>query len=138
MPLTDTFVKNAKANTTPKKRSDGGGLYLLVTTHGSKLWRLSYRHENKQKTLALGAYPTLTLSEARARRESAKKQLADGIDPAQQVKLDRINKQESAAVTLVILPFLMGLDSRTHAANFCFSFWAGVMPPIPMLGRSLL
>lgn len=99
MPLTDTFVKNAKANSTPKKRSDGGGLHLLVTVQGTKLWRLSYRHDNKQMTLALGAYPTITLSEARARRESAKKQLANGIDPAQQLKLDRINKQESAAVT---------------------------------------
>ena len=99
MPLTHTFVKNAKANSTPKKRSDGGGLHLLVTTQGSKLWRLSYRHENKQKTLALGAYPTITLSEARAKREAAKKQLADGIDPAQQLKLDRINRQESASIT---------------------------------------
>ena len=99
MPLTDTFVKNAKANSTPKKRSDGGGLHLLVTTQGSKLWRLSYRHENKQKSLALGAYPTITLSEARVKREAAKKQLADGIDPAQQLKLDRINRQESASIT---------------------------------------
>ena len=89
MPLTDTFVKNAKANSTPKKRSDGGSLHLLVTVQGSKLWRLSYRHQNKQMTLALGAYPTITLSEAWAKRESARKQLADGIDPAQQVKLDR-------------------------------------------------
>ena len=99
MPLTHTFVKNAKANSTPKKRSDGGGLHLLVTTQGSKLWRLSYRHENKQKSLALGAYPTITLSEARVKREAAKKQLADGIDPAQQLKLDRINRQESASIT---------------------------------------
>ncbi len=56
MPLTDTFVKNARANLTPKKRSDGGGLHLLVTVQGSKLWRLSYRHKNKQMTLALDAY----------------------------------------------------------------------------------
>ena len=70
MPLTDTFVKNTKANSTPKKRSDGGGLYLLVTALGSKFWRLYYRHENKQKTLAFGAYPTITLSEARNREKA--------------------------------------------------------------------
>ncbi len=99
MALTDVFVKNVKAKAAPKKFSDGGGLHLLVTLQGSKLWRLSYRYQNKQKTLALGAYPTITLSEARTKREAAKKQLAEGIDPVQQQKLDRINKQESAAIT---------------------------------------
>ncbi len=99
MPLTDTFVKNSKASSNPKKRSDGGGLHLLITVRGSKLWRLSYRHQSKQKTLALGAYPTITLLEARAKREIVKKQLAEGNDPAQLLKLDRISKQQSDAIT---------------------------------------
>ena len=118
MPLTDAFVKNAKAKSAPKKRSDGGGLHLLVTEQGSKLWRLSYRYENKQKTLALGAYPSISLSEARAKREAAKKQLADGIDPAQQLKLDRINRQESAAVTFgALADELLSKVEREGRAN---------------------
>ena len=99
MALTDVSVKNAKAKTAARKISDGGGLHLLVTPQGSKLWRLSYRYGNKQKTLALGAYPTIPLNEARTKRETAKRQLGDGIDPAQQQKLDRIKRQESAAIT---------------------------------------
>ena len=118
MPLTDTFVKNAKAKSTPKKRSDGGGLHLLITEQGSKLWRLSYRYENKQKTLALGAYPTVSLSEARVKREAAKKQLAEGIDPAQQLKLDRINKQESDAITFgALADELLSKVKREGRAN---------------------
>ena len=55
MPLTDAFVKSVKPAARPKKLSDGGGLHLLVSPKGSKLWRFSYRFESKQKTLAFGA-----------------------------------------------------------------------------------
>lgn len=99
MPLSDAFVRKAKHNSSPKKYSDGGGLHLLVTPEGSKLWRLSYRYQDKQKTLAFGVYPTVSLSDARGKRERAKKQLAEGIDPARQLKIDRIKKQESLAIT---------------------------------------
>ena len=68
MPLSDTAVRNAKPRTKPFKLSDGGGLHLLVPPHGSKLWRLAYRFGCKQKTLALGIYPAVTLAEARANR----------------------------------------------------------------------
>jgi hypothetical protein len=57
MPLSDTAVRNFKPRAKPFKLSDGGGLHLLVPTHGSKLWRLAYRFGGKQKTLALGIYP---------------------------------------------------------------------------------
>ena len=56
MALTDTAIKSLKGAEKPKKHSDGGGLFLLVTVNGSKLWRLSYRFDGKQKTMALGAY----------------------------------------------------------------------------------
>jgi hypothetical protein len=55
MALTDTNVRSFKSKATPRKYSDGGGLHLLVTSNGSKLWRLAYRYDGKQKTLALGA-----------------------------------------------------------------------------------
>lgn len=81
MPLSDPAIKKVKPADKPYKMADGGGLYLLVTPAGGKLWRLKYRFGGKEKLLSLGAYPDLGLAEARARRDQAKKQLADGIDP---------------------------------------------------------
>jgi integrase len=89
MPLSDTKVRTAKAGPKPKKLSDGGGLYLHVTPTGSKLWRLAYRSSGKQRTLALGIYPTVSLEKARAGRAAAKKNLQDGLDPNLQKKLHR-------------------------------------------------
>ena len=71
--LNDTRVRNAKGGDRPIKLSDSGGLYLLIKPNGSKLWRLAYRFGGKQKSLALGAYPTITLKKARELREAAKK-----------------------------------------------------------------
>ncbi len=83
MALTDTFVKSVKHTTSPAgdKHSDGGGMYLLVTASG-KYWRMDYRFGGKRKTLALGVYPVVTLAKARQRRERAREQLADGVDPS--------------------------------------------------------
>lgn len=82
MALVDTALRGLKPENKPKKYSDGGGLFLLVNPNGSRLWRLAYRFDGKQKTLAFGAYPKVTLADARALRDRAKKALADGIDPA--------------------------------------------------------
>jgi integrase len=89
MPLTDTAIRNAKPSPKPTKLSDGGGLYLLIEPRGTKLWRMAYRHAGKQKTLAFGIYPTVTLADARSRRDAARKLLAEGVDPAVQRKLER-------------------------------------------------
>lgn len=86
MPLTNTECKNAKPQDKPKKLSDGGGLYLEVMPNGSKYWRLKYRFLGKEKRLALGVYPTITLAEAREKREEAKKLLAQDIDPSEAKK----------------------------------------------------
>ena len=72
------------------KLTDFDGLQLLVRTTGSKLWRFAYRFAGKQKSLALGTYPTVTLAEARERREEARKLLAKGTDPSQQRRLVKI------------------------------------------------
>jgi hypothetical protein len=71
MPLTDTAVRNAKPLAKPYKLSDGGGLHLLIQTNGAKLWRLAYRFAGKQKTLALGGYPDVSLQKARKVRAEA-------------------------------------------------------------------
>jgi integrase len=87
--LNDTRVRTTKPCQRPIKLSDSGGLYLLIAPHGSKLWRLAYRFGGKQKTLAIGAYPTFTLKAARDKREEAKRLLANGIDPSTQRRLDK-------------------------------------------------
>ena len=87
--LNDTRVRTIKPSHKPIKLSDSGGLYLLIAPHGSKLWRLAYRFGGKQKTLAIGAYPTFTLKAAREKREEAKRLLANGIDPSTQRRLEK-------------------------------------------------
>lgn len=99
MPLTDTQIRTIKPEIRPVKHSDGGGLHLLVSPSGSKLWRLAYRFGGKQKTLALGVYPHVTLSKARERREEVKAVLATGIDPAQLAKEEKAKKQAVASNT---------------------------------------
>jgi integrase len=89
MPLRDVSVRNAKPATMPRKLSDGGGLHVLIQPTGSKLWRLAYRFAGKQKTLALGVYPTVSLEEARRHRDEAKKLLARSIDPSVQRKAEK-------------------------------------------------
>lgn len=81
MPLTDVKIRTAKAKTKPYKLADEGGLYLLITPRGSKCWRLKYRFMGKEKALAMGRYPEISLSEAREKRNYAKKQLAHEVDP---------------------------------------------------------
>lgn len=85
-PLSDIQVKNAKPKDKEFKLVDGFGLHLLVTPSGGKLWRLQYRFEGKQKLLSFGAYPAITLADARQRREDAKKLLANGVDPGEMKK----------------------------------------------------
>jgi len=82
MQLTDLKVRTAKPKALPYKLSDGGGMYLLVTPAGARYWRLDYRFVRKRRTLALGVYPSVTLSNARERREQAKALLARDIDPS--------------------------------------------------------
>src|ERR1700687_2756255 len=89
MKLKDITVRNIRPLSKPQKLSDGGGLHLLVQPNGSKLWRLAYRFEGKEKTLALGIYPSVSLAEARVRKDDAKKLLAHSVDPSAQRKSDR-------------------------------------------------
>lgn len=101
--LTDNEIKNAKAKDKPYKLSDGGGLYVLIETSGNKYWRMAYRFGGKQKVLALGVYPEVSAKEARNSsnpermgRDQVKAMLARGVDPAQQRKIAKAIKSESA------------------------------------------
>ncbi|MGQ8929756.1 tyrosine-type recombinase/integrase [Klebsiella pneumoniae] len=97
MALTDIKVRTVKPADKPFKLTDGEGMHLLVNPNGSKYWRLQYRFSGKQKMLALGVYPIVSLAEARKRRDTAKKLVSDGIDPSQKKKEAKI--EESGALT---------------------------------------
>ncbi len=97
MALTDMDAKKAKETDKPMKLTDGGGLFLLVQPNGSKYWRLAYRFNDKQKTLALGVYPEVSLKDARQRREDARKLLANDTDPGENRKAVKAAKTERAA-----------------------------------------
>lgn len=103
MPLTDTAVRKSRPGNRPKKLSDGGGLHLLLTPSGGRLWRLQYRFAGKQKMVAFGAYPEVSLAEARAKRDEAKKLLESGVDPAANARLDKLTKQLSQACTFSVV-----------------------------------
>ncbi len=93
MALTDTALRSSKPRETLYKLSDGRGLQCHVTTQGSKLWRWAYRFDGKQKIMALGSYPDVSLAQARDRSDQARKLLATGIDPMAQRKATKIARR---------------------------------------------
>ncbi|WP_370611561.1 tyrosine-type recombinase/integrase [Klebsiella aerogenes] len=84
MALTDVKVRQANPKAKPYKLADSANMHLLVHPNGSKYWRLRYRHFGKEKTLALGLYPEVSLSEARKKRDEARRLIDDGVDPCEQ------------------------------------------------------
>jgi len=109
MALTDVKVRNEKAGEKQKKLFDGDGLFLLImppgkkTPNGSKCWRLKYRFGGKEKLLALGTYPEVSLSDARDRRSEARKLLANGIDPGEERKTKKALDADNAANTFEVV-----------------------------------
>jgi hypothetical protein len=92
--LSDVVVKNAAPKDKPYKLADGAGLYLEVMPNGSRYWRLKYRFGGKEKRLALGVYPAVTLKSARKVGRDARDTLAEGTDPGE------IKRQEKLARTV--------------------------------------
>jgi integrase len=82
MPLNDSSVKAAKPSAKPRKLFDEKRLFLLVAPNGSKLWRIKYRFAGKDQLLSLGAYPEVSLKQAREKRQKIREQVAAGIDPS--------------------------------------------------------
>ncbi|EPE0567618.1 tyrosine-type recombinase/integrase, partial [Escherichia coli] len=72
------------------KLTDGAGMFLLVHPNGSRYWRLRYRILGKEKTLALGVYPEVSLSEARTKRDEARKLISEGVDPCEQKRAKKV------------------------------------------------
>ncbi|MFZ2630357.1 MAG: integrase arm-type DNA-binding domain-containing protein [Desulfosalsimonadaceae bacterium] len=88
-PLTDTRVRTIKPTEKPQKLFDGGGLFLLVTPTGGKLWRLKYRFGGIEKLLAIGTYPQTSLADARQKRDQASALMANGVDPGDTKKAQK-------------------------------------------------
>jgi hypothetical protein len=101
-PLTIQEIENAAPKQKAYKLFDGGGLYLLVTPTGSKLWRFNYRFDGKQKTLYLKNYPDRSLDEARTIHKEARQLLANAVDPLEIHKqlsvVEKMERVESQAV----------------------------------------
>ncbi|MDO8311475.1 MAG: integrase arm-type DNA-binding domain-containing protein [Sideroxyarcus sp.] len=97
MKLSDPKVKKSKPEAKPYKLADGGGMYLEVMPNGSKYWRLKYRFGGKEKRLALGVYPDISLADARGRRDEARKLLANGSDPGTVKQTQKRQSKISAA-----------------------------------------
>lgn len=102
-PLSDIQVSKAKPKDKDYKLTDGGGLFLLITPSGGKLWRLKYRFDGKEKLLSLGQYPAVSLAEARKRREDDRKLLANGQDPVAVKKTVQQAAAVSAASTFAVV-----------------------------------
>jgi len=99
MALKDTEIRALKPLDKPYRKADSGGLYLEVFPNGSKLWRWKFRVAGKEKRLALGAYPAVSLKEARAKRDDEKMKLLKGVDPALDRKRGKAAAKISAANT---------------------------------------
>lgn len=97
-PLTDAKIKNAKPAGKTYTLADGGGMYLEIAATGSKIWRMSYRQASgKTNRLTFGAYPLVSLQDAREKRAQARKLLLDGIDPSTHKKTQQAAQKEAHA-----------------------------------------
>jgi len=84
--------RKAKPRDKPYKLSDGGGMYLLINPDGSKYWRMGYRFAGKERLLAFGKYPEISLADARKARSAARDKINAGIDPSQAKRIEKKNK----------------------------------------------
>ncbi len=148
VPLTDMKVQKAKPQDKPVTLFDGGGLFLMVTPSGGKLWRFKYRYDGKQKLLALGAYPEVSLADARHKREDARKLLAGKNDPGAVRKAqNQANTQKSETFETITREWFQKFSQRwkeTHSSRIIRSLerdvfpWIGTQPIAEIKAPELL
>jgi hypothetical protein len=130
--LTDKAIQAAKPRARPYKLADGEGLTMLVNPNGSKLWRFRYRHEGREKMLGFGSYPDTNAKLAREKRDKARKQLAEGLDPSgarQAEKVARGNTFEAVAREWLPLQ-----KERLAPATYAKAVWTLETLVFPYLG----
>ena len=137
MPLNDRQIRNAKPTEAGKKAKlfDGGGLYLEVTPAGGKIFRLKYRIDGKEKTLTIGKYPAVSLSEARQAAENARRLLVSGQDPSEAKQQEKRERQAAALNTFESIARRWHTDNlhrwkENHAACIISDFEKDVFPAI--------
>ncbi len=119
--LTETAIKAARPESKAYKLYDERGMFLFVPPTGSRLWRLKYRIGGKEKLLALGAYPDISLKTARARRDDARKLIANGIDPLAQKKAERTATADTFAA--LAAEYLDRKRKTLHAKTLSKAQW---------------
>ncbi|WP_054177269.1 integrase arm-type DNA-binding domain-containing protein [Citrobacter sp. CtB7.12] len=134
MPLTDTAIRHARPLDKPYKLSDAQGLYLLIKPNASKLWYLKYRFNGKEKKLAFGAYPAVSLAIARKLREEAKAILSAGNDPGIKKQQEKQVRQNGSTFEDVARKWVTGnlRWAEAHAAKVLRSLELHVFP---LIGR---
>jgi hypothetical protein len=133
--LTAVEVRNAKPRGKPYKLFDGAGLYLEVTPNGARYWRLKYRFGGKEKRLALGVYPRVSIAEARERRDCAHRLLRDGGDPSavKQAAKREAKLSEGNAFRIVAEEWISKQRSRwdpKHAEAVAHSLELNIFPEL--------
>jgi integrase len=136
--LTNTEVRNLQPKAKQYKVADSGGMYLDVRPSGAKYWRLKYRIGGKEKLLALGVYPEIGLKDARKRRDDAKRQMDEGIDPGQQRKVEKLTAVLSAANTFEAIALEWQGQNEKHwapitAHKIKAAFESSVLPHLGVL-----
>jgi len=132
MPLSDVKIRNAKPSGKQTKLFDMDGLYMLVTPQGGKYWRFKYRFDGKERLLALGTYPEISLADARERRDQARKQVAHGIDPGAARKAQKkVETEEKETFELIAREWHTKFTpswSESHAALIIQALKKDVFP----------
>lgn len=138
MPLTDTAVRNAKPGLKVIRLKDDRGLHLEVSPKGGKYWRLRYWISGKERLISLGAYPDVSLKQARDRREDARRLIAEGVDPFLSRQADKAEAQKQADTFETVAREWHGRQSATwvagHAGKIIRRFelyvfpWIGAKP----------
>lgn len=133
MPLNDTVLRNMKPSDKPFKQADGGGLFIQVETTGSRLWKISYRFDGKQKTISLGKYPHVSLKDARAKREEIKTMLATGIDPSAQRQAEKESASGANSMETIAREWFAKFSpswAKSHADTVIQRLERDVFPPL--------
>lgn len=133
--LTVIAVKNAAPRPKDYKIADGGGLYLYVTKNGHKSWRFKYRFGGKERRIVFGAFPEMTLAEAREKRDEARRQVRDGKDPALVAKRTKLLRSTPSAVTFEIFARAWYSNQKdywkpVHASDVITSLERDVFPEL--------
>lgn len=134
--LTAVAIRNVRPSDKPQRLFDGGGLYLEVAPNGSRYWRMKYRHAGKERRIAFGVYPEVSLSEARARRDAARAAIRAGRDPSAERRADKLRAVLSAETTFEAIgrEWLAKQKPKLAASTYAKSEWMLRDNVFPWLG----